>query len=58
MAYKLLRAAEERWRRVDGPELVALARAGASFIDGSLVERDDTQDEEDNQEQIDEECAA
>ena len=42
MAYKLLDAAEERWRRVDGPELVVLVRAGARFIDGKLVERDDT----------------
>jgi transposase-like protein len=42
MAYKLLDAAQQRWRRVDGHELVALVRAGARFTDGKLVERDDT----------------
>jgi putative transposase len=39
MAYKLLDAAQARWRRVNGPELVALVRAGATFIDGRLQER-------------------
>ncbi len=39
MAFKLLESAQERWRRVDGYELVALVRAGATFIDGKLVER-------------------
>ncbi len=39
MAYKLLDAAQDRWRRVNGPELVALVRAGATFIDGKLQER-------------------
>jgi len=33
-------------------------RAGARFIDGKLVERDDTHNEEDNQEHHDEERAA
>jgi putative transposase len=42
MAYKLLDAAQARWRRVNGPELVALVRAGATFIDGRLQERSDT----------------
>ncbi len=42
MAYKLLDAAQTRWRRVNGPELVALVRAGATFIDGRLQERSDT----------------
>ena len=42
MAYKLLDAAQARWRRVNGPELVALVRAGATFIDGHLQERGDT----------------
>ena len=36
MAYKLLDAAQTRWRRLNGPELVALVRAGATFIDGRL----------------------
>ncbi len=48
MAYKLLDAAQQRWRRVDGHELVALVRAGATFIDGKLVERDDTRTEEEH----------
>jgi hypothetical protein len=41
MAYKLLDAAQTRWRRINGPELVALVRAGATFIDGKLQERTD-----------------
>ena len=39
MAYKLLDAAQHRWRRVNAPELVALVRAGATFNDGRLQER-------------------
>jgi hypothetical protein len=39
MAYKLLDAAQARWHRVAGPELVPLVRAGATFIDGKLHER-------------------
>jgi hypothetical protein len=39
MAYKLLDAAQDRWRRLNGHELVALVRAGATFIDGQLQER-------------------
>lgn len=39
MAFKLLEAAQARWRRVNGHELVALVRAGATFIDGKLQER-------------------
>jgi hypothetical protein len=35
MAYKLLEAAEGRWRRVNAPHLVAVVRAGGRFIDGS-----------------------
>jgi len=42
MAYKLLDAAQARWRRINGHELVALVRAGATFIDGRLQERNDT----------------
>jgi transposase-like protein len=42
MAYKLLHAAQDRWRRVNAPELVALVRAGATFIDGRLQERQET----------------
>ncbi len=39
MAFKLLAMAELRWRRINGPELVPLVRAGASFHDGLAVER-------------------
>jgi putative transposase len=39
MVFKLLQAAEGRWRAVNGPHLVALVRAGARFEQGKLVER-------------------
>ncbi|HEV2369243.1 MAG TPA: IS256 family transposase [Acidimicrobiales bacterium] len=39
MTYKLVIAAQERWRRITGAEMVALVRAGATFIDGKLQER-------------------
>jgi hypothetical protein len=39
MAYKLLDAAEDRWRKVNSPELVALVRAGVKFKDGIRIER-------------------
>jgi putative transposase len=39
MAFKLIEAAQERWRAVNGPHLVALVRAGAVFRNGVLVER-------------------
>jgi putative transposase len=39
MVFKLLEAAEGRWRAVNGPHLVALVRAGARFEAGRLVER-------------------
>ena len=41
MAFKLIQAAQDRWRAVNGPDLVALVRAGATFINGKLVERPD-----------------
>jgi putative transposase len=41
MVFKLLQAAEGRWRAVTGPHLVALVRAGARFEQGTLVERAD-----------------
>jgi transposase-like protein len=44
MAFKLIEAAQARWRAVNGPHLVALVRAGATFHNGVLVERhDDTE---------------
>jgi putative transposase len=39
MVFKLLEAAEGRWRAVNGPHLVALVRAGARFDKGRLIER-------------------
>jgi putative transposase len=41
MVFKLLQAAEGRWRAVNGPHLVALVRAGARFEKGKLIERPD-----------------
>jgi transposase-like protein len=41
MAYKLIEAAQSRWRAVNAPHLVALVRAGAKFDNGQLVERPD-----------------
>ncbi|MBS4728567.1 IS256 family transposase [Mycobacterium sp. SM1] len=41
MAYKLIEAAQSRWRAVNAPHLVALVRAGARFENGKLVERPD-----------------
>ena len=39
MAFKLIEAAQHRWRAVNAPHLVALVRAGATFKHGRLVER-------------------
>jgi transposase-like protein len=39
MAFKLIEAAQARWRAVNAPHLVALVRAGATFKKGKLVER-------------------
>jgi transposase-like protein len=39
MAFKLIEAAQARWRAVNAPHLVALVRAGAHFERGHLVER-------------------
>jgi transposase-like protein len=39
MAYKLIEAAQTRWRAVNAPHLVALVRAGAVFHKGKLLER-------------------
>ena len=41
MAFKLIEAAQARWRAVNAPHLVALVRAGATFEAGKLVERPD-----------------
>ena len=41
MAYKLIEAAQSRWRAVNAPHVVALVHAGARFENGKLVERPD-----------------
>jgi hypothetical protein len=43
MAYKLLHAAQARWRCVNAPHLVALVRAGATFVDELIIEPEDQQ---------------
>ena len=49
MAFKLIESAQARWRAVNAPHLVALVRAGATFKNGDLVERDDEQPEHDHE---------
>jgi transposase-like protein len=39
MAFKLIESAQDHWRAVNAPHLVALVRAGATFINGKTVER-------------------
>ena len=39
MAYKLIDAAQARWRAVNAPHLVVLVRAGAVFHKGKLLKR-------------------
>ena len=38
MAFKLIEAAQDRWRAINGAHLVALVRAGSTFRKGALVE--------------------
>ena len=38
MTYKLIIAAQDRWRAINGPHLAALVRAGATFKKGVLIE--------------------
>jgi len=40
MAFKLLTMAQQRWRRLNAPHLVAQVRAGVRFRDGLRIERD------------------
>ena len=44
MAFKLIESAQTRWRCVNAPHLVPLVRAGATFVNGKLVERPINQD--------------
>ena len=43
MAFRLIEAAQDRWRAVNAPHLVALVRAGALFVNGRLVARAEEQ---------------
>jgi hypothetical protein len=43
MVFKLVESAQQRWRAVNVPHLVALVRAGARFERGHLVERPEAQ---------------
>ena len=53
MAFKLIESAQARWRAINAPHLVALVRAGATFKNGVLAERDDNQtDESEGQQQV------
>jgi transposase-like protein len=45
MAFKLIESAQDRWRAVNGPHLVALVRAGATFRKGVLIENNPTEDQ-------------
>jgi putative transposase len=44
MAWKLLTMAEQRWRRLNAPHLVAHVRAGVRFHDGVRIERENPDD--------------
>lgn len=46
MAFKLIESAQQRWRAVNSPQLVALVWAGATFVKGVLIEPDNHQDQE------------
>jgi transposase-like protein len=47
MAFKLLEMAEQRWRRLNGAQLLPLVRAGVRFVDGMQVERQGKKDRKD-----------
>jgi hypothetical protein len=42
MVFKLVESAQARWRAITGARLVPLVRAGATFENGILVEREET----------------
>lgn len=46
MAFKLIESAQQRWRAVNSPHLVALVRAGATFEKGVLIAEDNEHDQE------------
>lgn len=39
MAFRLIESAQDRWRAVNAPHLIALVRASAMFVNGKLGER-------------------
>jgi hypothetical protein len=43
MTFKLIESAQDRWRAVNAPHLVALVRVGARFERGVLAEREQAQ---------------
>jgi Transposase, Mutator family len=43
MAFKPIEPAQDRWRAGSAPHLVALVRAGATYINGKLIERPGTE---------------
>jgi putative transposase len=51
MAFKLIESAQTRWRAVNAPHLVPLVRAGATFINGKLIERPTEHDQQEGDEQ-------
>jgi transposase-like protein len=51
MAFKLIESAQDHWRMVNAPHLVALVRAGALFVNGKLVERPGDQDHQEGDQQ-------
>ncbi len=46
MAFKLLAMAQQRWRKLDGANLLPLVRAGVQFENGSPAERSDRDQKE------------
>jgi transposase-like protein len=58
MAFKLALSAQDHWRRVNAPHLVALVRAGVKFKDGTQVDTDQPLDDEDQPKQAIEDLAA
>jgi putative transposase len=46
MAFKLIESAQTRWRAVNAPHLVPVVRAGATFVNGKLIERPQNQDQQ------------
>jgi transposase-like protein len=52
MAYKLLDAAQERWRRFNGHELLVDVLDGVKFKDGIRVSDDDSHDHETTEEKV------